>query len=93
MLLQPLVENAIRHGLEPRVEGGTVSIGARIEGERLLLEVADTGVGFREAGSGGVGLENIRERLRLAHGDAGRLTIREAPGGGTVATVSLPVAR
>ena len=92
MLLQPLVENAIRHGLEPKVEGGTVSISARLEGERLVLEVADTGVGFRDSGSGGVGLANIRERLLLAHGEAGRLSIREGPAGGTVATVSFPVA-
>jgi len=91
MLLQPLVENAIRHGLEPKVEGGTVSIVARAQDGRLVLEVADTGVGFRDPGSGGVGLENIRERLRLAHGDAGKLSIREGTGGGTVATVSFPM--
>ncbi len=91
MLLQPLVENAIRHGLEPKVEGGTVSISARREGDRLVLEVADTGVGFRDANSGGVGLANIRERLRLAHGEAGRLAIREGPGGGTIATISFPM--
>jgi sensor histidine kinase YesM len=92
MLLQPLVENAIRHGLEPKVEGGAVSIVARLDDDRLVLEVTDSGVGFRDPGSGGVGLENIRERLRLAHGDAGKLSIREAPGGGTVATVSFPLA-
>jgi signal transduction histidine kinase len=92
MLLQPLVENAIRHGLEPKVEGGAVSIVARREAGLLVLEVADTGVGFSDSGSGGVGLANIRERLRLAHGDEGRLAIREAPGGGTVATISFPVA-
>ena len=90
MLLQPLVENAIRHGLEPKIEGGTVAISARLEGGDLLLEVADTGVGFRDSGSGGVGLENIRERLRLAYGEGGRLSIREGPQGGTIATVTLP---
>ncbi len=91
MLLQPLVENAIRHGLEPKIEGGTVTIAARLEDGRLMLEVADDGVGFRDTGSAGVGLANIRERLRLAHGDAGRLAIREGPSGGTVATITLPV--
>jgi len=91
MLLQPLVENAIRHGLEPKVAGGEVSIAARLDDGRLVLAVADTGVGFRASGSGGVGLENIRERLRLAHGEAGKLSIRESPDGGTVATVSFPV--
>jgi len=90
MLLQPLVENAIRHGLEPKIEGGTVAIAARLEGDRLVLEVADTGVGLRDSGSGGVGLENIRERLRLSYGEAGRLSIREGPQGGTIATVAIP---
>ena len=90
MLLQPLVENAVRHGLEPKIEGGAITISARLEEERLVLEVADTGVGFRDSGSGGVGLENIRERLRLAYGEAGRLSIREGRDGGTIATVTLP---
>ncbi|MBK8322598.1 MAG: sensor histidine kinase [Betaproteobacteria bacterium] len=90
MLLQPLVENAIRHGLEPKIEGGAVEISARLEEDRLVLQVTDTGVGFRDSGSGGVGLENIRERLRLAYGEAGRLSIREGPAGGTIATVTLP---
>jgi signal transduction histidine kinase len=92
MLLQPLVENAIRHGLEPKVEGGTLTIAARRAGTQVELEVSDTGAGFRPSPGGtGVGLANIRERLRLAHGDGARLAIRESPSGGTIATVTLPL--
>ena len=92
MLLQPVVENAIRHGLEPKVEGGRIELRARREGGTLVLEVADTGVGFGEATAGGVGLANIRERLRLAHGDAARLSIRANAPQGTIVAIELPVA-
>ena len=92
MLVQPVVENAIRHGLEPKVEGGRLDLRARREGGRLVLEVADTGVGFGEATTGGLGLANIRERLRLAHGDGARLSIRANPPGGTIVAIELPVA-
>ncbi len=91
MLLQPVVENAIRHGLEPKVEGGRIELRARREGGTLVLEVADTGVGFGEATAGGVGLANIRERLRLAHGDAARLSIRANAPQGTIVAIELPV--
>ncbi len=90
MLLQPLVENAIRHGLEPKVEGGTIELRARRKDGRLVVEVADTGIGFRDATSGGVGLANIRERLRLAHGDRARLTIRENAPQGTIVSRGTP---
>jgi sensor histidine kinase YesM len=92
MLLQPVVENAIRHGLETKVEGGVIALGARREGGRLFLEVADTGVGFADASAGGTGLSNIRERLRLAHGDAGRITIRDNAPQGTIVAIELPLA-
>jgi len=91
MLVQPVVENAIRHGLEPKVEGGRLDLRARREGDRLVLEVADTGVGFGEATTGGLGLANIRERLRLAHGDVARLSIRANAPGGTIVAIELPV--
>lgn len=91
MLVQPVVENAIRHGLEPKVEGGTLELRARREGSRLTLEVADSGVGFAQATGGGVGLSNIRERLRLAYGEAARLVIRENAPCGTVVAIELPV--
>ena len=92
MLLQPLVENAIHHGLEPRVEGGSVTLRARRDAARLVLEIADTGIGFGDVTSGGVGLANVRERLRLAHGDAARLTIRDNVPRGTIVAIELPVA-
>jgi LytS/YehU family sensor histidine kinase len=91
MLLQPVVENAIRHGLEPTVEGGRISLRARREGGKLVLEVADTGVGFGEATAGGLGLTNIRERLRLAHGAEARLTIRENAPQGTIVAIEVPL--
>jgi signal transduction histidine kinase len=94
MLLQPLVENAIKHGLEPAVDGGTLSIVARREDASLVIEVRDTGLGFRPDAPQGVGLGNIRERLRALYGDAGSLDISEGTGPatkrGTVATVRVP---
>jgi len=93
MLLQPVVENAIRHGLEPRVEGGRIELRARREGDKLVLEVADTGAGFAETTAGGLGLSNVRERLRLAHGDAARLGIRGNAPQGTIVAIELPLAR
>jgi LytS/YehU family sensor histidine kinase len=90
MLLQPLVENAIQHGLEPEVRGGTVELRARRGAGVVVVEVADTGAGFGEVTSGGVGLANVRERLRLAHDGRGRLSIRENAPRGTIVTVELP---
>jgi len=81
LTLQPLVENAIRHGLEPKVEGGTVRIGARAQGEELLIEVMDDGMGFAPRAGSGVGLDNVRERLRSCYGNAARITIEDAQPG------------
>jgi signal transduction histidine kinase len=75
MLLQPLVENAITHGLEPKVDGGEVTFRARRDGECVVVEVADTGVGFAPTTRGGVGLTNLRDRLRLLYGDRAALTL------------------
>jgi signal transduction histidine kinase len=91
MLLQPLVENAIRHGLEPRVEGGRLDLRASRSGDRLVLEVADTGAGFAGATSDGLGLANVRERLRLAHGDRARLSVLENRPAGTLVRLELPL--
>ena len=90
MLLQPVVENAIRHGLEPKVEGGEVRVQARREGDAVHVEVLDTGVGFGAATRGGLGLANLRERLGLLYGERGRLAIRDNPGGGAVVDVRIP---
>jgi signal transduction histidine kinase len=94
-LLQPLIENALRHGLAPRAAGGTVEIGARLAGEDdLELWVRDDGVGLppRWAGADdyGIGLSNTAARLRELHGDEGVLSVRRLPEGGTLATVRIP---
>ena len=90
MLLQPVVENAIRHGLEPKVEGGEVAFRARREGGHVVIEVADTGVGFAPTTRGGVGLSNLRDRLKLLYGERASLAIGENAPAGTRITVRLP---
>jgi len=98
MMLQGLVENAIKHGLEPKAEGGRLSVSAEIVHGKLAVTVADTGVGFAEsqrtaatAGTG-IGLNNIRERLHLLYGGKAQLTVSDTPGGGTTATITVPYA-
>ena len=90
MLLQPVVENAIRHGLEPKVEGGVVALRVSREGAHVVVEVQDTGVGFAATTHGGVGLSNLRERLRLLYGERAALEIGDAPGAGARVRVKLP---
>jgi sensor histidine kinase YesM len=92
MMIQTLVENAIKHGLEPKAEGGHLSVKAEIVHGKLQVTVADTGLGFGKAATAGtgVGLANIRERLQLLYGPRAALTISENPGGGTVATIVVP---
>lgn len=92
MMLQTLVENAIRHGLEPKPEGGAITIRAEIVHGKLNVSVTDTGLGFGRAATAGtgVGLGNIRERLQLRHAGNASLVIAANPGGGTVATIALP---
>ena len=93
LLLQPLVENSIKHGLEPKLEGGTISVRARCEGNSLWLDVADTGVGFDPSApaGGGFGVAQVRERLAAAYGDAGRVVQESRPGGGSVTRLQLPL--
>jgi sensor histidine kinase YesM len=90
MMLLTLVENAIKHGLEPKAEGGRIDIGAEIVDGQLAVHVQDTGVGFAPMGEGGVGLANVRERLRALYRDRAELLIDLPPGGGTRATIKLP---
>ncbi|HUJ85726.1 MAG TPA: histidine kinase [Burkholderiales bacterium] len=92
MLLQPLVENALKHGLEPKVEGGRVTVRARRDGAALVLTVADDGLGLGAARSPGtgVGLAHLRERLAALYGGAAALELRAAPGGGVAATITIP---
>jgi LytS/YehU family sensor histidine kinase len=100
LVLQPLVENAIRHGLAVRRGPGTVRISARVEGTSLHLEVRDDGVGFaapggraRGGGGGGIGLPNVAERLRQLYGGAQWLTVRspaDERGAGTEVAMAIP---
>ncbi len=89
-LLQPLVENAIEHGLGPRMAGGLISIRSRRVGDLLHLCVADNGVGLNgsKAGPEGLGLGNTRNRLRELYGEAGRLDLQDASG--LIVEISLP---
>jgi LytS/YehU family sensor histidine kinase len=90
MLLQPVVENAIRHGLEPKVEGGEVVVSARREGARVAIEIADSGVGFAPVTRGGVGLANVRDRLKLLYGEKASFDIGENAPAGSRITLRLP---
>ncbi len=95
MMLQSLVENAIKHGLEPKPEGGTLRLHAQIVHGKLAVSVADSGVGLATATAGatagtGVGLANIRERLALLYGDRASLEVADNAAGGTVVTITVP---
>jgi signal transduction histidine kinase len=92
LLLQPLVENAIRHGIAQTVGAGRVQVRAERRGGRLWMEVRDTGPGFPPAGvqREGIGLANVRDRLACLYDDEGRFTLENAPEGGAVVTVEVP---
>jgi hypothetical protein len=91
MMLQTLVENAIKHGLEPKSGGGTVWIIARTIDDSLAVTVADDGQGFNAESSGtGIGLKNVRERLRLAYGGAASFAIVANFPSGVAATINIP---
>ncbi|MDE2080687.1 MAG: histidine kinase [Burkholderiales bacterium] len=92
MMIQTLVENAIKHGLEPKAEGGRLRLAAEIVHGKLQVTVADTGLGFGKAATAGtgVGLANIRERLQLLYGPKATLTVAANPPGGTVVTITVP---
>jgi len=93
MLIQPLVENSIKHGLEPKIEGGEVFIRGEENEEILRLEIVDTGVGFYEESDPGTGLSNIRERLQSIYGDKGCLILEENRPCGLRAIIEVPNAR
>jgi len=90
MMLQTLVENAIKHGLEPKPEGGLLEIAAEIVDGQLAVHVRDTGIGFTPQAESGVGLANIRERLKALYNDRAELIISVPPAGGTCATIKVP---
>jgi LytS/YehU family sensor histidine kinase len=90
MMLVTLIENAIKHGLEPKIEGGTVEVTARVVGQQLFVDVIDDGVGFDLHADDGVGLANIRERLRLLFGNAAQLVIEAPLAGGAYTSIRVP---
>ncbi|MFY9514512.1 MAG: histidine kinase, partial [Rubrivivax sp.] len=93
LLLQPLVENAIQHGLEPKVEGGRIAVSARRDGNSLLLQVQDSGLGLGAVPSGGTGFgtRQVHERLATLYGTRASLQLEAAAGGGVCASVRLPL--
>ncbi len=105
MLLQPLLENSIKHGLEPRIEGGTVTLRSRFTADgRLLVEVEDDGVGMApgralpgygtgdlERSGNGIGMKNVRERMKVLYGDLAEVEIESRPGRGTKVRLLMPV--
>ena len=98
ILLQPLIENSIKHGLEPRINGGTVTLRSQLNGDRVLIEVADDGVGMggRPAGAlqrtgSGIGMKNVKERLEVLYGDQAEFHVVSNPGRGTMVSIEIPV--
>jgi signal transduction histidine kinase len=90
MMLSTLVENAIKHGLSPLPQGGSIVIRAERLGDRLRIAVVDDGAGFLAGSGSGVGLANTRARLRALYGAAGRVILDANPRGGVVAVLELP---
>ncbi|WP_169558570.1 sensor histidine kinase [Uliginosibacterium gangwonense] len=94
MLLQPLVENAIKHGIEPAPQGGEIRIHVQRQDDLLIVEVSDTGIGLAQSGSTqgtGTGLANIRERLLALYGKKAQLTLAPLSPHGTLARIAIPM--
>jgi two-component system LytT family sensor kinase len=100
MLLQPLVENCIKHGLAPKIEGGCITLRSRLIKSRLVVEVEDDGIGMGAAqlleqpdglGGGGIGMANVAERLKVLYGDTAKMIIENRDGGGTLIRLRLPI--
>jgi two-component system LytT family sensor kinase len=100
MLLQPLVENSIKHGLSSKIEGGSVYLRSRLTDSRVIIEVEDDGVGMGSAqllepptglGGSGIGMANVAERLKVLYGDTAKLTIDSREGKGTLVRIRLPI--
>lgn len=94
MLLQPLLENAIRHGIEPKLGGGSLQVIALLEGQRLRLEVRDDGVGIgdQDLNKAGTGLENVVARLQALYGSKANLALTNNKDGGVTAVLEIPCA-
>jgi two-component system LytT family sensor kinase len=97
MLLQPLVENSIKHGLSSKINGGSIFLRSHLEGTKLTIEVEDDGVGMpaaqlvQRSGSTGIGMANVSERLNVLYGEAANLAIQSNPGKGTLVRITMPV--
>jgi two-component system LytT family sensor kinase len=95
MIFQPLVENAIRHGIGPKIEGGTITLRSRRQNGRLSVEVIDDGMGFPdgrrpEISESGIGIRNVRERLKALYGQEFSFNIESIPGKGTAVCLEIP---
>jgi sensor histidine kinase YesM len=90
MILQPLVENALKHGLEPKIEGGEIRIRACRKKDMLTLEISDTGMGIKEKSETGVGTGNIRKRLVSLFGGRASLCFEDMTPSGLKAIVEMP---
>ncbi|MDP2811261.1 MAG: histidine kinase [Rhodocyclaceae bacterium] len=91
LLVQPLVENAIRHGIEPKTAGGRIGVSCRRDGDALVIAVADSGQGCDDAVAQGIGLANVRERLAACYGEAASLALETNAAGGVTARLRLPL--
>ena len=96
MILQPLVENALKHGLADKVEGGSIFLRSRASNGRIVIEIEDDGVGMSPSGTSdssgtGIGMANVSERLQVVYGDAAEITVESQPGRGTLVRLMLPV--
>jgi two-component system LytT family sensor kinase len=95
MILQPLVENSIKHGLSPKIDGGSITIRSSLRNDRLLIQIEDDGVGMAAESSAegtGIGLKNVAERINVIYGEAGKLDFRVPRSGvGTLITLELPM--
>ena len=91
LLIQPLVENSIKHGLGPKIEGGEISIRGAVEGNVIIIMVVDSGIGIKEKTIGnGIGLESIRKRIQMLYNTNGRLILEENKPSGVRAIIEVP---
>jgi hypothetical protein len=93
LALSTLAENAIKHGLNPLPEGGSIEIRARFENLQLKVEVADTGAGLTQSGGSGTGLANLRARLAALYGEGASLAVEANAPCGIRATIAVPASR
>lgn len=94
LLLQPLVENAIKHGIEPKIDGGEITIKVSEKEQLICIEVNDSGVGLTQASTGsghGIGLQNTRERINTLYGESAELTVKQASLGGVQSAICIPL--